>query len=135
MKRNRKLTKRYSGLTVHTAWLSALIVVALTTTMIYFIADSRCTQLSQSIGRENLRLEQLKSECVRESARWDGLKTSEKIEAALLHHGLDMDYPKADQIVRMERNGRPCAGQVAVARALARQGKVSHLADARTVRR
>ena len=61
---------------------------------------------------------------LRESTRWEGMQTPEKLEMALLRHGLSMSTPRADRIVRMMDNGLPRPGQLSVAKARSRNGTV-----------
>jgi hypothetical protein len=57
----------------------------------------------------------LENERVREEARWNAKKTPEKLERAMLQHGLDMNYPTATQVVRMDAaTGAPVPGQLSV---------------------
>ena len=71
----------------------------------------------KSIGEKERTLAKLEDERMRESARWDAMKTADNIDRALLRFGLSMRYAKAEQIVRMDAAGRPKPGQLAVARA------------------
>ena len=57
---------------------------------------------------------------MREAARWDELKVTERLTEKLNRFGLEMRYPRQDQIVRMTADGRPAVGQISVARAQAR---------------
>ncbi len=57
---------------------------------------------------------------LRASTSWEEMMTPEKIERALLRHGLSMKTPRADQIVRMMSNGLPRPGQISLAKAKAR---------------
>ena len=50
------------------------------------------------------------------------MKTPERIEAALLRHGLSMKIPRADQNVQMKADGTPYPGQLSLARARQRLG-------------
>ena len=46
--------------------------------------------------------------------------TPEKLEIALLKHGLAMKTPRAEQVVRLKSDGRPYPGQISVAKAAER---------------
>ena len=69
--------------------------------------------------RELARLEDAH---MRESTRWEEMKTPDRIERALLQHGLSMRPPRPEQTVRMTANGTPYPGQLSLARARQRLG-------------
>ena len=119
MRRNRKV-KKNAALKSGTMGIASLIVSALIMAMIYYVLDSRCTLIARDIGKVERRFAQLEAECVREAARWDELKTTERLTEKLNRFGLEMRYPRQDQIVRMTADGRPAVGQISVARAQAR---------------
>ncbi len=119
MRRNRKV-KKNAVLKSGTMGIASLIVSALIMAMIYYVLDSRCTLIARDIGKVERRFAQLEAECVREAARWDELKTPARLTEKLSRFGLEMRYPRQDQIVRMTADGRPAAGQISVARAQAR---------------
>ena len=59
---------------------------------------------------------------MRESTRWEEMKTPDRIERALLQHGLSMRPPRPEQTVRMTANGTPYPGQLSLAKARQRNG-------------
>ena len=105
MRRNRKV-KKNAALKSGTMGIASLIVSALIMTMIYYVLDSRCTLIARDIGKVERRFTQLEAECVREAARWDELKVTERLTEKLNRFGLEMRYPRQDQIVRMTADGR-----------------------------
>jgi hypothetical protein len=78
------------------------------------VVDSKCVQLGQEIRKQEVKYAALENERVREAARWDEKKTPEKLERAMLQHGLAMAYARPDQVVRMDAAGRPLPGQVSL---------------------
>ena len=114
MRRNKKLTKRYSSLYTYTACAAVFLMTLLVVTMTYYFVDSKCTQLSQSIGRERNRLAQLEKERQRELARWAQMTTG--LDDALRRHGLAMTLARQDQIVRIGADGKVVPGQISVAK-------------------
>jgi hypothetical protein len=116
MRRNRKLTRRYSSLYGYTACVAGFLMTLLVTMMVYYFVDSKCNQLSQSIGREKNRLAQLEKERKRESARWEQMKTRTGLDEALRRHGLAMTLARPDQIVRIDAAGKVVPGQISVAK-------------------
>lgn len=116
MKRNRKM-KKHSAFTASTMGIGVLLLTSFIMAMAYCSLDSRCTSISREIGKAEKRLEALEAECVQEMAHWDAMKTPEKLSEKLLRFGLEMKYARQDQIVRMNADGRPAAGQISVTRA------------------
>lgn len=111
MRRNHKRQIRVKILPLPAA---GIIVLAATVALCCWFMDSKSAQLGQEIRKYEQKYASLESERVREEARWNAKKTPEKLERAMLQHGILMDYPKADQIVRMDVVGRPIPGQLAL---------------------
>ena len=114
MRRNRKRHVSVQAFPPSIAGLALLMVVL---TLGYWFIDSRCNQLGQEIRKHEQKFSSLENERVREEARWNAKKTPEKLEQAMLQHGLEMNYPTAAQVVRMDtKNGQPIPGQIALAK-------------------
>jgi hypothetical protein len=105
-------------------------MTVVTVALIYWFVDSKCSLLGQEIRKHEQKYAALENERVREAARWDEKKTPEKLERAMLQHGLAMTYPTADQMVRMDANGRPLAGQLSLARYQRGRGSVERVVKA-----
>ena len=86
------------------------------------LASSSCTQLMKAKGEKERELVRLDEARMRESTRWDEMKTPEKVEQALLRHGLAMKLPKGDQTVRIRADGTPWPRQLSMARDKQRSG-------------
>lgn len=97
--------------------------------MVYFWQEARCSALSQEIGKAEKELKKLERDCQREVANWDELKTPDRLRTALTRHCLDMDKPNHEQVVHMNRQGRPDPGQMSVARIRARRGRMDRVAE------
>lgn len=93
-----------------------VIVLGVTVALVYGFVDSKCVQLGQEIRKHEVTYSALENERVREAARWDEKKTPEKLERAMLQHGLSMGYASPDQVIRMDAAGRPLPGQLALAK-------------------
>ena len=78
--------------------------------------DSKCYVDGQEIRKYEHKLQSIEAEYAREEARWNEKNTPEKLEEAMLQHGIAMSYPSADQVVRMDTSGIPVAGQLSIAR-------------------
>lgn len=122
MRKNRKIPKKMSVMASNTMHFGAVIVVLFVMVIINLLASSSCQQQLKTIGEKERMLAKLEEERVRESARWEEMKTPEKLESALLRHGLAMRYPRPEQVVRMKADGKPYPGQLSVAKAYQRQG-------------
>jgi hypothetical protein len=83
----------------------SLVVVGVVTVItlagvLYMLHDS-CAKLGREVRRLESQENQLANDCLREQNRWNAMKTPERLDAALLHHGLGMALPRPDQIVRL----------------------------------
>lgn len=96
--------------------VAGIIVLVVSLVLVYWFVDAKCGQLGQEIRKHEQQLSALEDERVREEARWSEKKTPEKLEQAMLQHGLAMNYPSAEQVVRMDAAGQPVPGQLALAR-------------------
>lgn len=101
--------------------IAAVMLILFVMVIMNQLASSSCDQLTKGIREKERQLAKLEDERSRECARWEEMKTPEKLESALLRHGLAMRYPKADQVVRMKSNGHPYPGQVSVERVAQRR--------------
>ena len=117
MKKNRRRSKKMSVMASRSMHVGAVMVMFFVMVILNLLASSSCNQIMKSIGEKERTLAKLEDERMRESARWDAMKTADNIDRALLKFGLSMRYAKAEQIVRMDSTGRPKPGQLAVARA------------------
>ncbi len=133
MRRNRKVSTRISVMAQNTAHAAVILVMTFIMAIVNLLAKSSCSQLLKSIGEKERLLSRLEDERSRESARWEEMKTPEKLEQALARHGLAMRYAKPGQVVRMKADGQPQPGQISVAKALQRQNAAaSSVAMAKT---
>jgi len=113
MRRNRKRQARVKFLPIPAA---GIIVLTASVALSYLFMDSKSAQLGQEIRKYEQKFSSLENERVREEARWNEKKTPEKLERAMLQHGILMTYPTPDQVVRMDGNGRPIPGQLSLVR-------------------
>ena len=119
MRRNRRV-KKHSRFKSGATGMVALIVSSVMMLMIYRSLDSQCTSILRDIGVAESRLKALDAEYGRENARWNAMRTRERLDEKITRFGLAMQSPHPDQVVRMMANGEPAPGQMAVARARAR---------------
>ena len=119
MRKNRKMSKRMSVVATNTMRFGAVILSFFVMVILYILSSQSCTRLQNQKGAMEREIVKLDDALLRESTRWEEMKTPEKIEMALLRHGLAMKTPRAEQIVRME-NGVPRPGQISLAKAKAR---------------
>ncbi len=117
MKKNRKMSRKMSVVTVHFMHMGAVLLMLFVMVIVNLLASSSCKQLEKSFRDKELALKKLEDEKQRESAKWAEMTTSEKLEEALLKHGLSMHPPKAAQIVWMREDGTPRPAQLSLAKA------------------
>ncbi len=117
MRRTRNKKVKKSIVKSGSMGLAALLLTLMGAGLVYYRYDSQCTAITRQIGQAERRHAALVDECVREAARWDELKITERLTEKLNRFGLEMRYAHQDQIVRMTADGRPAVGQIAVARA------------------
>lgn len=115
-RRNRKVNK-HSRFTVNTAGIVALLVTGFAMVMCYCVLGMRCTSIAQELQQVEKEYKQLTKESERVAARWTELMAVEQLNDKLTRFGLEMNIPRADQMVRLNASGRPLPGQIAVVRA------------------
>jgi len=106
-----------SVVATNTMRFGAIIVFFFIMVILNLLASSSCTQLLKTKGELERELVKLEDSWMRESTRWEEMKTPERVEAALVRHGLLMHTPKPEQAVRMRANGTPYPTQLSVMRA------------------
>ena len=118
MRKNRKIPKKMSVVAANSMRFGAIIVIFFVMVILNLLSSSSCTMLLKEKGEKERELAKLEQTRTQESTRWEELKTPEKIEVALLRHGLSMKLPRADQCVRMRADGTPLyPNQVSLRRA------------------
>ena len=125
MRRNRKIPKKMSVVATNTMRFGAVIAFLFVMVILNLLASSSCTQLMKAKGEKEKELAALGEAMDRESTRWEEMKTPERLETALLRHGLAMKLPRPDQNVRMRPDGTPCPGQISLARTRQKLGAVA----------
>jgi len=115
-RRNRKVN-RHSRFTVNTAGVVALLVTGFAMVMCYCVLGMRCTSIAQELQAAEKTYKQLSKEGERVAARWTELMAVDRLQDKLVRFGLEMNIPRADQVVRLNAAGRPLPGQIAVTRA------------------
>ena len=122
MRRNRKVPKKMSVVATNTMRLGAIILFFFVMVILNLLSRSSCTQLQNANGDLEREIAKLEDARTRAAAQWEKMKTPDKIEEALLRHGLSMKTPRADQTVRLMADGRPRPGQLSLAKAKMRTG-------------
>lgn len=122
MRRNRKIPKKMSVVATNTMRFGAIIVFFFVMVILNLLSASSCKQLLKTKGALELELAKQEDARMRESTRWEEMKTPDRIERALLQHGLSMRPPRPEQTVRMTANGTPYPGQLSLAKARQRNG-------------
>lgn len=117
MKKNRKIPKKMSVLAKNSMRFGAIIVFFFVMVILNLLSSSTCTMLLKEKGVKERELAKLEESRTQEATRWEELKTTEKMEVALLRHGLSMKLPRPDQYVRMRSDGTPYPNQLSLKRA------------------
>ena len=125
MRRNRKIPKKMSVVATNTMRFGAIIVFFFVMVILNLLSASSCTQLQNAKGELEREIVKLDEARTRESTRWEEMKTTESIEAALLRHGLSMRTPSPAQTVRLMADGTPRPGQLSLTKAKMRTGAMS----------
>ena len=125
MRRNRKIPKKMSVVATNTMRFFAIIVVFFVMVILNLLSASSCTQLQNAKGALEREIVKLDDARMRESTRWEEMKTPEKVEAALLRHGLLMRTPGPSQTVVLMADGTPRPGQLSLAKMKMRSGVAS----------
>ena len=126
MRRNVKIPKRMSvvaGITLH---FGAIIAVAFLVGILHVLSSTSCSQLEKSIGEKKRVLDGLENDRLRVLSEWEGMKTPDSINSALVRHGLKMRNPEFGQIVRLNADGKPQMGQLSVRRIKKRMDTVRY---------
>ena len=122
MRKNRKVPMRLSVVATNTMRVGAILLFAFVMVILNLLASSSCSHLLKRKGEMEREIASLDNDQRRESTSWEQMTTPERVEKALLRHGLSMKLPRADQTVRMRHDGTPYPGQLALARAKRRMG-------------
>ena len=124
MKRNKKMSKKMSVMATNTMRFGAIILSFFVMVIFYILSSQSCTQLQNQKGVKEREIVKLDEALLRASTSWEQMTTPDKLERALLLHGLAMKTPRPDQIVRMLENGTPRPGQISLAKAKLRNEAV-----------
>ncbi len=81
--------------------VAGVIVLAVTLALVYVWMDHACSALGQQIRDLEQTHAALRNDLVRESNRWTTMKTPANLERALLRHGIIMNLPRPEQVVRV----------------------------------
>ena len=123
MRRNVKKPAKMSVVAANTMRFGVIIVFLFVMVILNLLASSSCNHLMKEKGEMERELVKLDEARTREATRWEEMRTPEKVETALLRHGLAMRLPRPDQnVIRMRANGTPYPGQISIARARQRAG-------------
>ena len=128
MRRRNRRVKKHSRFASGATGVASLIVSVFFMLMLYWSLDARCTSILREIGAAEKQLKALESELGRETARWNALKTRERLDEKIVRFGLAMQSQQPDQVVHMTSSGRPAPAQLSVARIRARAPKTDSMA-------
>jgi hypothetical protein len=86
---------------------AGIVVVASALALGYVWLGCQCEALGDEIKAIEARGVELNKKFLTAEYRWVRTKSPQSLEIALERHGLDMDWPRAGQVVRLERIGAP----------------------------
>ena len=124
MRRNVKKPAKMSVVAANTMRFGVIIVFLFIMVILNLLASSGCNHLMKEKGEMERELVKLDEARTREATRWEEMKTPERVETALLRHGLAMRLPRPDQNIRMRADGSPYPGQISIARLGRRNGGI-----------
>lgn len=135
-RKNCRRSQTMNVMTGRTFHIAGIILALLIAVVMNLVAESRCSQTSDLIGEKKKLLARLEQDRDREDAAWQQMTTSSNLERALIRHGLNMRYPKDEQVIRMDASGTPRYGQRSVELARSRLSATGAVAsNARTRQR
>lgn len=114
MRKNRRVNKKMSVNVAIATHFGVLILTAFCMAIVNYLAYSNSQQLQKRIGVQERELARLEDAYNRETSRWAEMKTPERVERALLKHGLAMKPPRPEQNVKMKEGGTPYPHQLSV---------------------
>ncbi|MEX2607905.1 MAG: hypothetical protein WD708_11215 [Kiritimatiellia bacterium] len=106
------------------ATMSLLVVLVFGLGLFYLWFSSRTVALGRQIEIEEQALEDLRRQVAGEEVRWNELIGPRNLQAALVSHRLEMDWPRADQVIHIRDMAlwESNAGQLNVVGQLDRRG-------------
>jgi len=117
MLRNRNYRRKDVSMKCFPRSMAFVVVVVVGIALTYWSYTVKCTQLGEKIRQGQEELARLQREYKIEAERWNANLTSSRLKAALTAHGLgQMEYAREDQIVRMDRSGKPIQNQRSIAK-------------------
>ena len=86
---------------------AGIVVVASALALGYVWLGYQCEALGDEIKAVEARGVELNKKLLNAEYRWVRMKSPQSLEIALQRHGLKMDWPRAGQVVRLDRRELP----------------------------
>ncbi|MBL7077315.1 MAG: hypothetical protein ISS31_07575 [Kiritimatiellae bacterium] len=86
---------------------AGIVVVASALALGYVWLGCQCEAMGDEIKAVEARSVDLNKKLLNAEYRWVRMKSPQSLEIALQRHGLKMDWPRAGQLVRLERREQP----------------------------
>ena len=113
-KNGKRNTKRKSRVSWQPFTGAILLFVVLA--LCYMSISDKNKELINEIRDQQRELDRLHKEYTREEARWNSMKSTERLETSMRDHGIEMNLPDPSrQVVRVNSDGIPFNGQTSVA--------------------
>lgn len=108
-KNSRKKRKRQQQMNgyIFPVPFAGIVVVASALALGYVWLGCQCEAIGDEIKTFEARGTELRKQLLSVEYRWARTKSPQSLDIALQRHGLKMDWPRADQLVRLERSGLP----------------------------
>ncbi len=129
MRRNKRVRKdaRFSSVT---KGLSSVVIIIFVGAISLWRVDEAKNRTTIDIGKAEKELSHLEAECVRQTSRWDAMKTTANLDAHLKKYGMDMRVQNnKTQVINMDMDGNPRLGQYSVALAQKRASQFENVAQ------
>lgn len=100
-RRNKKKRRRKHDSIISPGPLAGLLSVGVVLCFMYICLVERCDAIGKEIKELELRKAAAEKQHAIERYKWSRLRALPSVEQALTHHGIAMDWPRQDQIVRL----------------------------------
>ncbi|MDP6491474.1 MAG: hypothetical protein QGH42_07075 [Kiritimatiellia bacterium] len=106
VRKKRKKQQKMNGY-IFPVPFAGIVVVASALALGYVWLGCQCEALGDEIAGIETRGIDLNKKLLNAEYRWVRTKSPQSLEIALQRHGLNMDWPRANQVVRLERAELP----------------------------
>lgn len=114
-RRRRNQKKQVRSVTVPV--FGVAVVLLMSGALMYWSINSKCAQLGEEIRQDEMVVERLRSDLVREQVSWSEKLSPDRIDKEVLDRGLEVHRATPEQVVRMNsKTGEPFPNQESIAK-------------------